>query len=300
MSFDDFYECFKFLDICKIEKDYKTSRLQIKREQAKEFQILKLKVDKDKEYKRTYIQLYKKNLRIVRKENFHHSYNAENNFMGFIILAKCIKYENGDELKYVNSIAGYETHLAIEADLTEGEYFIFCDVNYRYYNQERGYTITCYHKSSETEPKLNLKNVTKEKKDRKRYLELVLSDYFYDICSNKKLVKKNKKKDFPFTNENKNGCIVFIKDSFNDEIMDKKFPFYILCFKNNTNDKIFKIETTIKNRKSAFFYNEVNEEINSISKTIEQHEWTTFLIMNYNIRKSIFFPESIKYSVVEI
>ena len=291
MSFDDFYKCFKFLDICKIEKDYQTSYCQIKRGQAKKFQILKLEVDK--EYKRTYIQLYKKNLRIVRKKNFHHLYNGDNNVMGFIILVKSENNKNRNgtfELKYVNSIAGYETHLAIEADLTEGVYYILCDVNYRYNNQEHGYTITCYHKSSGK--KLKLENITENEKDRKHYLELAVSDYCLYAYRNKILVEKNGVQYHPYTIDNKkekNGYRVFIKDSFDDEIKDKKFPFYILCFKNITKNDI-EIKTEIKNIKSAFFYNEENEESTSvINKKIKSYRMKSVLIMRYNSQSKVNF-----------
>ena len=187
MSFDDFYKCFKMLDICKIEKDYQTSYCKIKKNQAKKCQILKLEIDED--YPRSYIQLYKKNLRIVKKNDFHHKFNVDNNVMGFILLAKFEDIKNGNgkkEIKYINSIAGYETHLAIEANLTQGTYFIFCDVNYRYNNQNYGYAITCYHKSSEKN--LVLENIT-EKMDSKKFLEVTISN----ICLYSHIRKKGNK-----------------------------------------------------------------------------------------------------------
>jgi len=170
MSFDEFCNCFEFLDICKIEKDYQTSYCKIKKNQAKKCQVLELKLDE--EYPRTFIQLYKKNLRILKNNNFEHKYNADNNVMGFIILAKIYKRNGEYRLKYIKSIAGYETHLAIEADLTKGTYFIFCDVNYRYNDPKYGYMITCYHKSSGK--KLELNNITERAK---KLLEITICDY---------------------------------------------------------------------------------------------------------------------------
>ena len=63
-------------------------------------------------------------------------------------------------------------HLAIEADLTKGTYFIFCDVNYRYNDPKYGYMITCYHKSSGK--KLELNNITERAK---KLLEITICDY---------------------------------------------------------------------------------------------------------------------------
>ena len=267
MSFDDFFTCFKILDICKLEKNYQTSFCKIKKNKANKCQILALKVDK--EYPRTYIQLYKKNLRIAKNNNFHHKYNADNNVMGFIILAKEKEKESGEtKLKYVDSISGYETHLAIETDLTQGTYYIFCDVNYRYNNQNYGYAITCYHKSSEKN--LILENIT-EYVDSKKYLENTINDY----CLYSNEVKKEIKK----------GIEIYNCDSNNN---NKKFPFDILCFVNYTNKPV-KIKTDIKNGKSFCIYSDrvCDEKSTSVIKEIRPQRANCILIMRYN-KKSKF------------
>ena len=261
MSFDVFYNCFECLDICKIENDYQTTYYKIKKSQSKKFQILELKIDKD--YPRTYIQLYKKNLRIVKNNNSHHKYNADNNTMGFIILAKAIDKESVERgIKYIDSVAGYETHLAIEADLTQGIYYIFCDVNYRYNNQNYGYAITCYHKTSAK--KLVLNNIT-EKVNSTKYLNLTI----YNFCSYSYEIKRVKEK----------GIEIYKFDSNNN----KKFPFDILCFVNNTN-KTAKIRIDIKNGKSFCFYNDktFDKESRSVTKEIKPQSVNCILVMRYN------------------
>ena len=70
MSFDEFYDCFENLDICKIEKDYQTSYCKINKNQANKYQVLELEVEKGKVFERTFIQLYKRNLRILKKKIF--------------------------------------------------------------------------------------------------------------------------------------------------------------------------------------------------------------------------------------
>ena len=267
----------EILDICKIEKNYQTSYCKIKKNQAKKCQILKLEINED--YPRTYIQLYKKNLRIVKNNNFHHIYNTNNNVMGFIILAKLEDKGNGNEekeIKYVDSIAGYETHLAIEADLTKGTYFIFCDVNYRYNNQNYGYAITCYHKTSSKN--FVLKNITEiESLYSKKFLELTIYNYCLNFHKDKKLIYK--------------GIEIYNLDNNNN----KKFPFDILCFVNNTN-KIVKIRTEIKSGKSFCIYNDrvCDEKSTSVTKEIQPSRANSILVMRYN-KKSKF---EIKYKIL--
>ena len=277
MSFDDFYKCFEILDICKIEKDYQTSYCKIKKNQAKKCQFLEFEIDED--YLRTYIQLYKKNLRIIRKENFHHLYNGDNNVMGFIILAKVEDKKNGNgekKFKYIDSIAGYETHLAIEANLTKGIYAIFCDVNYRYNNQNYGYTITCYHKASSK--KIVLNNITEiDSMKSKKFLELTIYDYCLNFQKDKKLIDE--------------GIEIYNIDNKNN----KKFPFDILCFANKTN-KIVKTKTEIINGKSFCIYNDriCDEKSSSVTKEIQPSRANSILVMRHN-KESKF---EIKYKIL--
>ena len=273
MSFDEFYKCFEILDICKIEKDYQTSYCKIKKNQAKKCQFLEFEIDED--YPRTYIQLYKKNLRIGK----NHIYNTDNNIMGFIILAKLEDKQNGNgekELKYVDSIAGYETHLAIEADLTKGIYVIFCDVNYRYNNQNYGYAITCYHKTSSKD--IVLKNITEiGSMYSKKFLELTIYDYCLKFHNHEKLIDK--------------GIEIYKLDNSNN----KKFPFDILCFVNKTNKSV-KIITEIKYGKSFCIYNDriCDEKSSSVTKEIQPSRANSILVMRHN-KKSNF---EIKYKIL--
>ena len=274
MSFDDFYNCFEFLDICKIERDYQTSYYKIKKNQAKRCQILELTVNDN--YPRTFIQLYKKNLRILKNNSLHHNYNIDNNVMGFILLAKLVDKKNGNgekEIKYVDSIAGYETHLAIEVDLTQGTYFIFCDVNYRYNSQDHGYAITCYHKTSEEN--LVLKNITNAKKvDPKKFLELTIIHYCLYSHSSKKVFFDK-------------GIKIYQKEGYNNDV--KRFPFDIICFINTTN-KTVKMRTQIKYGKSFCIYNDrdCNEKSTSVDKEIGPSRAKCVLVMRYN-KKSTFY-----------
>ena len=280
MTLDEFKDSFCTLDICKMETNYKTSKCKIKKEQAIKYQILELKVKE--RYERSYIQLYKKNLRIknYKIKNFHHSLNADNNILGFIILAKSDQDKNGDsKIVFVDSIANYQTHIAIEVDLTTGTYFIFCDVNYRYNNQNHGYIVTCYHKSSKEALELNnitedIKKLEKvEKGKSKRFLEKTICDY----C-----LKKAKK----FEKIDKGIKIYDIDSNINN-----KFPFDILCFINNTGKEVC-IETEIKNGEYFCIYNEEEkvEKSTSVIKKIQQNRGKTVLAMRYN-KKSRFKKE---------
>ena len=52
------------------------------------------------------------------------------------------------------------THLCVEYNLERGDYYLFCDINYRYVNQNQkvhGYNITSYSKNE-----IELENITEE------------------------------------------------------------------------------------------------------------------------------------------
>ena len=173
MSYDDFIYYFFTLDICKLEQSYKTRICKIKKEQAKKCQVIKIIIDKN--FPKTFINLYQKNSRILRKDKTY----FPDPVLAYIILAK----EEDNELKFINSANSlpslynnnYKMHIAIEEDLTPGTYYLFCDVNYRYLNpfyKSYGYTITFYSK----EPINNFENIT-NKINTSLYLEKVITNY---------------------------------------------------------------------------------------------------------------------------
>ena len=253
MSYNDFIKYFVVLDIAKIEPGYKTTYLKIKKEEAIKCQIIKFNINE--EIKNTFIQLYQKNPRILRKDGTHYP----NTVMSFIML---VKFED-NQFKYVNSMADNEIHIAIEEDLTPGTYFLFCDVYDRYindYNKSLGYAITCYSSIP-----IVMQNVTKRMNV---ILSLQLS--IYDYCKQK---IKN-----PI--RHKKGLEVYLSKNFNKEL-----PFKVACFVNLTKHPIkVKLEVKSKNKKSFCIYNDdvATEFDSSVIKEIESGFTKSILILGYS------------------
>ena len=268
MTYKDFLKYYCLLDIAKIEKDYKTTRCKINKNEAKKCQIIKLTIDK--ECPKTFIQLYQKNPRILRKNGTYHP----DPVLAYIILAK---EGQSKKLEFINSTSSlpslpneqYKMHIAIEEDLKPGTYYIFCDVNYRYVspnNKGCGYALTFYSKNLIDK----FENVTK-KIDTHSYFEKLMIEY----C-------KKKNKEFTHkTDKNNKGLDIYATSNFNKDI-----PFKVLVFKNTTNKDInVKIDVLEEDKKSFCIYNDniANEKDTSVIKEIKANKAQTVIIMGYSI-----------------
>ena len=262
MSFNDFLKYFIILDIAKLEPGYRTTFCHINKEDATRCQIIKFEIEENSP--RTFIQLYQKNPRIQRKNRTYYP----DPVMSFILVAKL---EN-DAMKYVNSMTSipslsnneYKMHIAVEVDLSPGTYYIFCDVNYRYFYfdyKSYGYTVTFYAQN----PIINFENITKTF-DRRLGLELVM----YDYC------KQNIE---PIKHET--GLEIYQTENF-----DIKLPFKVLCFLNPTEELIkLKLDIKYKGEKLFCIYNDniASEFDTSVIKVVKPKSEQTVLIMSYSI-----------------
>ena len=293
MSFDDFVKYFLIIDIAQIEKNYQTSFCKINKNESEKCQIIKLEVKET--FPRTFIQLYQKNIRIIKKDNEY----FEDNVMGFIMLAK---KKDKNSMEYIKSVADKKAHFGLEVEkLEKGTYYIFCDVFYRYAdfnNSSYGYTLTCYH--MRTQNPLILENITEKeeeegkKVDIRKYMELSISDY----CKNKiKEIEKNKKNkknenEIEVISNNNNGLIIYKSDNKID------FPFNIHYFVNK-NEKPIIVRTLInfKSEKNFCIYNDriANEFDTFTFKKVEKDSPKTLLVYRYNNESKI----EIKNEVVE-
>ena len=270
MSFKDFMKYYMCLDIAKIKDNYQTSFCKVKKNQSTTCQVIELEVKE--EYPSTFIQLYQKNPRIQKKDGTFPGQPV----MAFIMLVR----KEGKELKYINSVADNEVHIAIEVNLKPGTYYILSDVNYRYRDPDHkssGYTVTCYARKSK-DP-LVLKNIT-DKIDHKSYLESSIFDY----C--KKKVEKTK---------DKSGLEIYKSQNFKREV-----PFQIFCFVNPTNKPI-KVEVEAKtqednNKKCFCIYSDkiASEFDTSVIKEVKPNSPSISLIMGYT-RESKYV---VKYKVL--
>ena len=252
MPFDYFIETFDEIDIAKIKNDYQTTYYKVSKGQAIKCQAIKLIIEEDNP--NTYIQLYQKNPRIMRKDG---TYPKKVN--SFIILVD-------SDFKYIKGASGKDPHLAIEVDLKPGTYYIFCDVNYRNEYKENknfGYTLTFYAKNRIK----NFKNVT----DKINVISsLELSMFYY--C-------RMKIKDI----KDDNGLKIY-----DSKIPNKEIPFRVLCFLNTTK-KSMKIKLGKKGEKSNNYciYNDniASEFDKYVIKEIKPMNAATILFMGYDLSK---------------
>ena len=251
MSYNDFLKYYEVIHIAKLESKplYQTTYCKINKDKAIKCQIIRLIIEEDSP--KTYIQLYQKNPRIVKKDGNHYPDES----MAFIILVD-------KEYKYIKSVCGKERHLAIEIDLKVGTYYILTDVNYRNEtkdNKNYGYMITFYAKNQFK----NFKNVT-QRIDVVSVLELAM--YYY--CKMK--IKEIK---------DKSGIIVF-----DSEISNKEIPFRVFFFLNISKNP-FKVKLDVKEKinKNFCIYNDriASEFDNSVIKEIKAINGTTILILDY-------------------
>ena len=250
MSFDDFIKYFESIDIAKVEVGYQTTYCKIKKSEATKCQIIKLKVNEDNP--RTYIQLYQKNPRILRKDGTYYPKTVK----GFIILFD-------EKFQYIKSVYGYDMHMAIEVDLKPGTYYIFCDVNYRNETKDfknYGYTVSFYSKNLIKE----FENIT-EKMDIIKTLEVCMNNY---CKKNIEPIKDESGINIYDTNKNEN-----------------ELPFRVLCLENiSKNNLKVKLNIKYEEKKCFIIYSDkIGTEFDStIVKEIISGTSTTIIIMGYS------------------
>ena len=250
MPYKLFLEYYDVIHICKIEEKYKTTYFKVSKNEAIKCQVFELVIRQNNP--NTFIQLYQKNPRIIRKDGSYYP----GKISSFIMLVD-------SEFKYIKSSSGKDTHIAIEVDLKPGKYYLFCDVNYRneYKDiQNSSYMITFY---SPNEIK-NCKNVT-DRINTISALEVAL--YYY--CKN------NIKETI-----NENGITIYDSKYANNEL-----PFRVYCFKNLTNTPS-KVRLDIKEKDIGNFciYNDniASEFDNFVIKEIKPMNAATILVLDYN------------------
>ena len=250
MSFQDFFKYFFILDIAKIEEGYCSTYFKIKKTLAIKCQVIQLIVEED--CPNTYIQLYQKNERIIKKDGTKHPKPAQ-----------CFILVVNSDYKYINSINDKNSHVAVNVDLKAGKYYIFCDVDYRNETAEHktyGYTVTFYSKSALK----NLKNVTEEI-DVIKGLEICM----YNYC----------KENFTPTSH-KSGMKIYQSQNF-----IKKIPFILFCYENTTKNTL-KVQFDIINendRKPLCIYSDkiACEFDMSVIKKVKPGNYTIILIWEY-------------------
>ena len=245
----DFLEYFDVIHISKVEENYKTTYFKVSKNEAIKCQIFELVIRQDNP--NTFIQLYQKNPRIVRKDGSYYPGKINS----FIMLLD-------SEFKYIKSSSGKDTHIAIEVDLKPGKYYILSDVNYRneYKDiQNSSYMITFY---SPNQIK-NFRNVS-DRINSVSTLELAL----YHYC------KMNLKETI-----NENGIKIYDSKYANNIL-----PFRVYCFinQNNTPAKV-RLDIKEKDINNFCIYNDniASEFDTFVIKEIQPMNVATILVLDY-------------------
>ena len=258
MSFNDFTTYYVTMGFAKIHPMYETSVIKIKKADAIKCQLIKVTVNKPKVH--TYLSLYQKNPRIITKQGYY-----QKTSLCFMMLCD-------SNFNYLGSMSNTDMHICVEKTLTKGEYYIFCDVNYRYVGDNHGYNITSYG-----EYELTLENLTNSGKiNINQALEKALISY----CKVSG-IKPNK---------DSRGIETYTQN------YGKDLPFMLLVF-NNTSSNYFQanVETKARGTKSFCIYcdNDASEDDNKVTKQLPPNTARSIVIMKHT-NSSLF---SISYSV---
>ena len=247
MGYNDFMEYFVIMGIAKLHPTWSSSKLRIKKTEATKCQLIKVKIPEDDIL--VYFQLYNKNPRIPNK----------NGQYPFHVLSNIILVDK--DFNYIDGTARNEMHICVEKTLKKGEYYLFCDANYRYSGLgNHGYTITAY--SSVNIP---LENVTS-----KNPVNDLLRKTIIDYCK-KKGEKESKS----------HGINVYGIKSFNGEL-----PYKVIALENNSNNNYSAtVNLKCKGSKSCCFYcDDVGtENDNNVTKNLNGKQTIAFIIMYHNM-----------------
>jgi hypothetical protein len=258
MGYNDFIKYYVTMGIAKIHPDYETTVLKIKKANGVECQLIKVTVNKSQVH--TYLSLYQKNPRIITKQGYY-----QKTALSFIML--CDK-----DFNYINSMTSTDMHICVEETLKKGEYYIFCDVNYRYVGDNHGFNITSYGECA-----LPLENMTKSGKIN---ISQCLERAMFSYCKVRNIRP----------NKDSRGVETYSQN------YGKDIPFMLLVF-NNTSSNYFQINAEVKARGSKSFCiycdSDASEDSEKVTKELPPRASRAILIMKYT-NSSLF---SISYGI---
>ena len=279
IGFTDFLHYFRLVGFAKLHPDFTCSRLKVKKDQATKCQLIKVTIPQDNTL--VYFNLYGKNPRIPNKKGVYPKTALSN----IILVDK--------DFNYIDSIAENKMHICVEGTLNKGDYYLFCDANFRYNTnmENHGYMITAYCGIH-----IPMENVT-EKNDVKSLLRKVVIDY----CQKKVTPSMVKKDVYQYIT----SSLKEKKEDVNEEMKyqnENDFPYKVVAYENNSDiNYTLSFEIECEGEKNCSFYCDdvAGEDKLTVVKTIEAKKTTAIIIMYHSESSSfIICPRVMDYKEI--
>ena len=253
MSYDDFLKFYAVMGFGKLHQDFQTRVLRIEKTEAIRCQVIKVDVPQNNCL--TYLQLYQKNPRIILNDGTY-----QKTVLCFLILVD-------SNYNYIDSMSTKDMHICVEQTLKKGTYYLLCDVNYRYCNENgknHGYNVTAY-----AEAPVNLSNITSQVD-----VNSIMHKACIDFCrKNITPVKKS------------GGLSIYTYKTYTKEL-----PFMITAYENTSSNYYITIsEVKAQGEKSFCIYCDdyATEDDTSVEKPLPPKSTTCVILLKYS-NSSIF------------
>ena len=253
MAYEDYLKYYVVMGFGKLHQDFVTRVLRVEKTEAVKAQLLKVDVPQNNTL--IYFQLYQKNPRIILNDGTYQK----------TVLCYLILIDNN--YNYIDSMSTKDMHICVEQTLNKGTYYLLCDVNYRYCNENQknhGYNVTAYAPIA-----ITLSNITSQVN-----VNSIMNKAMIDFC--KKNITPNKKS---------NGINIYTYKTYT-----KQLPFMVTAYENTSNN-YYKTTTeiTCKGDKSFCIYcdNNASEKETKVTKQLPPKSMTCVVILKYS-NSSIF------------
>ena len=253
MAYEDYLKYYVVMGFGKLHQDFVTRVLRVEKTEAIKCQLLKVDVPQNNCL--IYFQLYQKNPRIILSDGTY-----QKTVLSYLILID-------SNFNYIDSMSTKDMHICVEQTLNKGTYYLLCDINYRYCNEQgknHGYNVTTYAPIP-----ITLSNITSQVN-----VNSIMQKAMVDFC--KKNITPIKKS---------NGLNIYTYKTYT-----KQLPFMVTAYEN-TSSNYYKTttEVTCKGEKSFCIYcdNNASENETKVIKQLHPMSMTCVIILKYS-NSSIF------------
>ena len=253
MAYEDYLKYYVVMGFGKLHQDFVTRVLRVEKTEAIKCQLLKVDVPQNNCL--IYFQLYQKNPRIILSDGTY-----QKTVLSYLILID-------SNFNYIDSMSTKDMHICVEQTLNKGTYYLLCDINYRYCNEQgknHGYNVTTYAPIP-----ITLSNITSQVN-----VNSIMQKAMVDFC--KKNITPTKKS---------NGLNIYTYKTYT-----KQLPFMVTAYEN-TSSNYYKTttEVTCKGEKSFCIYcdNNASENETKVIKQLPPKSMTCVIILKYS-NSSIF------------